>query len=193
MSSTSDVVGPLREVGAFQRRRVRLTALVIAAMALVSLALVLWSAATVGISTTFGAATPVRLPIVAFIAAIVLSPVLWSAVFRSHRYGMKITEDELVIESWWRKRTFRRPELSAAEPLPAVMRMRDGYFSARGSNSALFAVWLWPSSPEEDEIQLGVTTGSWEATSNAARRINAWLGAEVDFDEDRAYRLLEED
>ncbi|MGC0368977.1 hypothetical protein RKD05_001229 [Microbacterium sp. SLBN-111] len=193
MSSTNDVVGPISEVGAFQRRRVRLTGLAIAAMALVSLALVLWSAAMVGISTIFGAATPVRLPIVAFIAAIVLSPVLWSAIFRSHRYGLTITEDELVIESWWRRRTFRRAELSAAEPLPAVMRMRDGYFSARGSNSALFAVWLWPGSPEQDEIQLGVTTGTWEATSIAAKRINAWLGAEVEFDEERAYRLLDED
>ncbi|WP_424708720.1 hypothetical protein [Microbacterium sp. SLBN-111] len=187
------MVGPISEVGAFQRRRVRLTGLAIAAMALVSLALVLWSAAMVGISTIFGAATPVRLPIVAFIAAIVLSPVLWSAIFRSHRYGLTITEDELVIESWWRRRTFRRAELSAAEPLPAVMRMRDGYFSARGSNSALFAVWLWPGSPEQDEIQLGVTTGTWEATSIAAKRINAWLGAEVEFDEERAYRLLDED
>lgn len=80
-----------------------------------------------------------------------------------------------------------RLELSAAEPLPAVMRMRDGYFSARGSDSAPFGVWLWPSNPEEDEIHLGVTTGTWEATSIAARRINAWLGVEIDFDEDQAH------
>lgn len=193
MSSANDVVGPIREVGAFQRRRVRLTASAIAAMAVVSLALVLWSAATVGMSTTFGGATPVRLPICALIAAIILSPIIWSAIFRSHRYGLTITDEELVAESWWRRRTFRRAELSAAEPLPAVTRMRDGYFSARGSNSALFAVWLWPSRVENNEIQLGVTTGTWEATSVAARRVNAWLGAEVDFDEDRACRLLEED
>jgi hypothetical protein len=187
------MIGPIPDVGSFQRRRVRLTAVVIAAVALICLALVLGSAVTVGIAVTFGGDTPVRLPICGLIAMGIMSPIVWSAIFRSRRYGLAITEDALVVESWWRRRTFHRSELSAAEPLPGVMRMKDGFFSGRGSKSQPFAVWLWPSSPEQDEFPLGVTTGTWEATSAAARKINEWLGVQVDFDEVRANRLLDEE
>jgi hypothetical protein len=44
-----------------------------------------------------------------------------------------------------------------------------------------------------DRDPLGVTTGSWRATSIAAQRINAWLGVEIDFDEARADALLDEE
>ncbi|MEV8241436.1 hypothetical protein AB0O90_14425 [Microbacterium testaceum] len=186
-------LGPIPEVGSFQRRRVRLTAVAIAAMATVSSALVVWSAATHGVAVTFGGDTPVRLPIGALAAAVILSPIVWSAIFRSPRFGMTLTEDALVVESWWRRLTFDRAAISAAEPLPGVMRLRDGYFSGRGSNDQAFVVWLWPKNPEQTEIPLGVTTGSWRATSIAAQRINAWLGVEIDFDEARADALLDEE
>lgn len=184
--------GPIEEVGSFQRRRVRRTAAAIVAMAVGCVALILWSISAVGIATTFGPDTPARVPICALIAAVILSPIVWSAIFRSRRYGLSITDDTLVVESWWRKRTFDRAELSAAEPLPGVARLKDGYFSGRGSNAEPFAVWLWPSDPEKDEFPLGVTTGTWEATSAAARKINAWLGVDLDFDENRADALFDE-
>lgn len=192
-SSAFILLGPIPEVGSFQRRRVRRTAITVGVMALVCVALIAVSTFTVGISITFGPDTPARLPILALIAAAILSPIVWSAIFRSSGYGLTITEDALVVESWWRRRTFDRAELSAAEPLPGVMRMRDGFFSGRGSNSEPFAVWLWPRDARKDEFPLGVTTGTWEATSVAAQRINAWLGVEVDFDEGRAETLLDED
>lgn len=187
------MLGPIPEVGSFQRRRVRRTAIVIGAVALICVALIVASTLTAGVDVTFGPDTPVRLPILALIAAVLLSPIAWSAVFRSRLYGLTLTEDALIVESWWRKRTFERAELSAAEPLPGVMRVRDGFFSGRGSNAEPFAVWLWPRGTESDEFPLGVTTGTWEATTRASRRINAWLGAEVEFNEDRADSLLDEE
>lgn len=190
--SASDLVGPIPEVGSFQRRRVRRTAIAIAAIAVVSVALVLASVMTAGVAVTFGAGTHVQLPIAGLLAASLLSPIVWSAVFRSRRYGLTITEDALVVESWWRRRTFDRASISAAEPLPGMMRLRDGFFSGRGSAEEPFTIWLRPSQPDKDELPLGVTTGTWDVTSAAAMKINAWLGAEIDCDEDRAHRLLDE-
>lgn len=187
------MLGPIPEVGSFQRRRVRRTAVAVGVAALVCVAIILASMFTVGIEATFGPDTPARLPILALIAALVLTPIVWSAVFRSRRYGLTLTKDALIVVSWWRTRTFERDELSAAEPLPAVMRMRDGFFSGSGSSAEPFAVWLWPRSPEENEFPLGVTTGTWDATGLAARKINKWLAVEVDFDEGRAGALLDED
>ena len=75
-------------------------------MALICVALVLGSILTLGIEVTFGADTPVRLPILALIAAVLLTPIVWSAVFRSRRYGLTLMRDELVVVSWWRTRRF---------------------------------------------------------------------------------------
>lgn len=162
-------------------------------MVLVCVALIVVSILVVGIEVTFGPETPARLPILALMAAVVVTPIVWSAMFRSHRYGLTLTRDELVVVSWWRTRRIKRTDLSAAEPLPAVMRLSDGYFSGNGTDAAPFAVWLWPIDPEGREFPLGVTTGTWEATAVAARRINAWLGVDVDFDEVRANTLLDGD
>lgn len=187
------MLGPIPELGSFQRKRVRRTAAVVSTMALASVAIVVWSILTLGIEVTFGPDTPVRLPILAIIAALFLTPIVWSAVVRSRRYGLTLTKDALVIVSWWRTRKFARAELSAAEPLPAVMRLSDGFFSGRGTDAEPFTVWLWPKGPERDEFPIGVATGTWEATGLASRKINSWLQVEVDFDEGRAGALLDED
>lgn len=187
------MLGPIAGLGSFQRTRVRRTAIVVVAMALVCVVLIVVSILTVGIEATFGAETPARLPILALIAAVILTPVVWSAAFRSRRYGLTLTKDELIVVSWWRTRRFERGELSAAEPLPAVMRLSDGFFSGNGADAAPFAVWLWPKSPERHEFPLGITTGTWEMTAVAAGRINAWLGVDVDSDEARVDLLLDGD
>ena len=187
------MLGPIAEVGSFQRRRVRRTAVGIAAGALGSLTLILASVLTEGVETAFGAQTPVRLPILFLLAAVLLTPIVWSAIFRSRRYGLTLTDDALIVVSWWRTRRFGRDEISAAEPLPGVMRLSDGFFSGRGTGAEPFAVWLWPKMPDRDEFPLSVTTGTWEATAAASRKINAWLGVDFDFDEDRAQTLLDED
>jgi uncharacterized integral membrane protein len=173
-----DMLGPIAELGSFQRRRVRRTASVLAAVALLCIVLILVSMFTQGVEVTFGAETPVRLPILALLAAVLMAPIVWSAVFRSRRYGLTLTRDALIVVSWWRTRTFERGELSAAEALPGVMRMSDGFFSGQGTDAAPFAVWLSPSNPERRRFPLGVTTGTREATALASRKINAWLAVE---------------
>jgi hypothetical protein len=174
------MLGPLAELGAFQRLRVRRTAAAVAAMAAVCIVFVLLSVAMNGVGITFGPDTPVRLPILALIAALLLAPIVWSAVFRSRRYGVTLTRDVLIVVSWWRTRRFERSALSSAESGPAVMRISDGFFSGSGTDAAPCAVWLTPSEPGRAAFPLGVTTGTESATRAASRRINAWLSVEVD-------------
>lgn len=176
----------MAELGAFQRSRVRRTAAAIAAMTAVCIALVLVSIAMNGVGVTFGSETPVRLPILALIAAVLLTPIVWSAVFRSRSYGMTLTKDALIVTSWWRTQRFERAELASAAPGPAVMRMRDGFFSGAGTDAAPFTVWLTLSSSGSDAFPLGVTTGTKGATVAASRRINAWLEIEDGVDKEQA-------
>lgn len=96
-SAAVNMLGPMAEIGAFQRSRVRRTAVAIGAMTAVCIALVLVSVAMNGVEAAFGPDTPVRLPILALIAAMFLTPIVWSAVFRSHRYGMTLTRDALIV------------------------------------------------------------------------------------------------
>lgn len=171
----------LSELCAFQRRRVRRQAWLILPISLACIVVVCASIFIEGIDVAFGPDTPVRLAILWLFAAVVLSPIVWSGLFRAKHFGVALTGDAIVVRSWWRTRRFPRAEISAAEPLPAEMQLRDGFFSGKGNGDDSFAVWIWPKDPTRDARQLGVTTGTWEATAAGARRINEWLGVDIDF------------
>lgn len=188
----NDADDPFAALVTFQRRRVRRTAIAAGAVAGASIVFVTVSLIVSGPAETFGPQTPVRLPILAFLASLFLLPVVWSAIFRSHRYGISIADDELQVVSWWRTRRYSRDMISAAEPLPAVARLSHGLFSGAGNDRAPFAVWLWPRSGSQREFPLGVTTGTWETVERACHVINLWLGVELDFDRDRA-EILRDD
>jgi len=179
----SDLLGPLPQVGAFQRRRVRRTAAAVAAMAVVCVVVVVADVLAQGVAVAFGPDTPVRVPILAFLAALILWPVVWSAIFRAPQYGITLTDEAIIVRSWWRTRAIARKDVSAARPLLAEMRISDGFFSGQGADAAPFAIWLWPRDPARGPRQIGVSTGSWDVTATGARRINGWLGVDIELRE----------
>ncbi len=130
-----------------------------------------------GVEITFGPDTPVRLPILAVFAVVFLLPMIWSAIFRSRSYGLALTEDTLVVTSWWRTRAFERESLESAQPGPAEMRISDGFFSGGGTGAAPATVWLSPSDSRRRSFPLAVMTGTVPAVEEACRRINDWLQA----------------
>lgn len=176
-TTTTDELGPIAELGDFQRRRVRRGAIAAGVMLAVCTVLIAVSVVRDGVEIAFGPSTPVRVPILSVFAVVFLLPMIWSAIFRSHSYGLTLTEDALVVTSWWRTRTFERESLRSAQPGPAEMRISDGFFSGGGTGASPAAVWLSPSDPRRRSFPLAVTTGTVPAVEEACRRITHWLHA----------------
>ncbi|MEV8271904.1 hypothetical protein [Microbacterium sp. NPDC077184] len=175
-SLAAETLGPIAEIGAFQRTRMRRAAAGVGGVATVCILFIADSIVRDGVSVTFSADTPVRPFFLFLIAMVFVMPIVWSAVLRSRRYGVTLTEEAVVVESWWRTRRYERGAVRSAMSGPAQMRFRDGFFSGQGTVAAPAAIWLFPSDHARP-FPLGVTTGSFEAVEAACGRINEWIEA----------------